>query len=458
MNNLIGITILVILTLLVIRQIKVWKLRVFLSPGFYFGFLWMLGVVGIMIFANAELIPLAAPEHINELMSFIGFTGLCFLILTKKGYSTINHEAVSVEYTSWKIYKVLSILLISVAIFEFVRLGANFNMGNMRAMIHETVANRSILVSYVEVVAIAISIWAGYKAMKLIVLGGKQHILTILFLVLPLLSNLIFSMSKGGRVDFVYCFSYYLIGAVLSLPINKKLSNLKKPIIVISLSAVIIMAFISGVASQRAENSTGKLSDKEIFFEENYGGFLSVLYGPIEYMTESFIGYQYRRDDAVDLTQLGYGRYTLNGFINWTLPFAGQFGLGDASIAKALDIYYDSQETYDFHRIAYFVVHSCYIPIVKDFGPRGAYVFIFILVYIAHWLFVRIQQRKRIVYSTTFYLYFLFWEYWVKSNYYGTLSQSVLLPLYGFLIVDILNYCFTPRRQNTFTRMLGSNK
>ena len=34
----------------------------------------MLGVVGIMIFANAELIPLAAPEHINELMSFIGFT------------------------------------------------------------------------------------------------------------------------------------------------------------------------------------------------------------------------------------------------------------------------------------------------------------------------------------------------------------------------------------------------
>ncbi|MBP3383464.1 MAG: oligosaccharide repeat unit polymerase [Tidjanibacter sp.] len=445
MNTTLGLVTLLVLILLVIRQIKVWKLRVFLSPGFYFGLLWSLGVVGILIFTHAELIPLDVPENMNELMSFIGFTGLVFLLLTKWGYSKINKEAICVNFTSWKVYKVLSIILLFAAVVEFFRLGGNLNMGAARGMVHDIQASRPTWINYATTIVPPISIWAGYKAMSLLVTKNKIPIVTAILLLLPLIANLIFSISEGGRVDFVYCFAYYLAGAALSLPIKRSFKNLKKPIIVIACGAVLLSAFISGVASQRAEYSKGTLSDKQMFFEQEYKG-LSFLYGPVEYMTESFIGYQYRRDDAVDLNQLGYGRYTLNGFINWTVPFAGQLGIEDVSIAKSLGIYYNNQETYDFRRVAFFVTHSCYIPIVKDFGPRGAYLFIVILVAIAHYLFVWIQSRKHILFSVSFFFFLLFWEFWVKSNYYGTLSNSILVPLYGFLIIDIMNYVFTPRK------------
>lgn len=453
MNTTLGLVTLLILILLVIRQIKVWKLRVFLSPGFYFGFLWILGVVGILVFTQAELIPLDAPENMNELLSFIGFTGLVFLLLTKWGYTKINKEPILVNFTSWKVYNVLSMILLFAAFAEFFRLGGNLNMGAARGMVHEIQAGRPTWIGYATTLAPPLSIWAGYKAMNLLINKNKMSVITASLLLMPLMANLIFSICVGGRVDFVYCFAYYLIGAALSLPIKRSLKELKKPIIVIACGAVLLSAFISGVASQRAEYSGGTLSDKQVFFEQEYKG-LSLLYGPIEYMTVTFIGYQYRRDDAVDLNRLGYGRYTLNGFINWTIPFAGQFGLGDVSIAKALDIYYDNQETYDERRVAYFVTHSCYIPIVKDFGPYGAYFFIVILVSIAHYLFVWIQRKKRILFSVSFFFFLLFWEYWVKSNYYGTLSGSVLIPLYGFLIIDIINYLFSPRKNPNYLKFL----
>lgn len=446
MNITIGITTLIILILLVIWQIKVWKLRVFLSPGFYFGFLWILGVSGILIFTSATLIPMDYIQNMDELMTFIGFTGFCFLILTKKGYSKINKEPIHINFTNESIYRILSCILLIAAIAEFMRLGGNLDMGAAREMVHDNVVGRPAWINYVITLAPPLSIWAGYRAMNIIIEKRETGFSEILFLILPLLSNLIISITLGGRVNFVYCFAYYLIGSALTLPIKRSLKELKKPILLIGCGAIILTTFITSVASQRAEHYFNDISDKQSYFEEHFGA-LGFLYGPIEYMTVTFIGYQYRRDDAVDLNKLGYGQYTLNGFINWTIPFAGQFGAENASIAKALDIYYHNQETYDFERTAYNCTHSCYIPIVKDFGPIGAYPFIFLLVYIAHSLFIAIQRRTFILHATTFYLFILFWEFWVKSNYYGTLSSSVLIPLYGFIVVDILNFMFNPDRQ-----------
>lgn len=315
------------------------------------------------------------------------------------------------------------------------------NMGLAREMVHENILGRPTWINYAITLAPPLSIWAGYKGMSTLVIKTKISIASRIFIFIPLFSNLIISITLGGRVNFVYCFAYYLIGAALSLPIKRSLSELKKPILIILCSVFAVSLFISAVASQRAVHYSNDTSEKEAYFDKKYR-LLGVLYGPIEYMTVTFIGYQYRRDDAVDLNNPGFGRYTLNGFINWTIPFAGQLGVGDISIAKALDIYYHNQETYDFERIAYNCTHSCYIPIVKDFGPIGAYPFIFVLVYIAHSLFIAIQRRTYIFHATTFYLFVLFWEFWVKSNYYGTLSSTVLIPLYGFLLVDIANLIF----------------
>ena len=126
------------------------------------------------------------------------------------------------------------------------------------------------------------------------------------------------------------------------------------------------------------------------------------------------------------------------------MPFSSALGIKDGSIAHALGIYYNNQETYDRERDYFYVVHSGYIPIIKDFGVMGAFGCIIFLVIIAHMLFVKIQQKKAVRYATSLFVFMLFLVYWLKMNYYGTLSNSILGVLYGYLIVDIFNYFINP--------------
>lgn len=431
---------LVILILLLIRQVKVWRFRVFLSPGFYFAAFWILGVFGLTLFASVDMIPLMYPEYIDELNILIGFTGLCFLLYTSWGRKKINEEAISVKYISQTLFNVLSIILLIAALYDFIRLGGNLNMGEARNNLREIEASRPTWIGYIETLSLPLSIYAGYKLFGNLLAKKKESFVVTFSLLLPLLANLFFSICVGGRVHFIYAFLYYLIGASLAIPFNQVFSQLKKPLLLLLVASVILITFISSVAAQRAEYMSGDVNEKQAYFEERYGA-LGFMYGPVEYMVASYYGYQFRRDDAVDLENLGYGKYTFNGFINWTIPFASQFGAGDLSIAKAFDVYYDNLETYDYERIAFECTHSAYIPLVKDFGA-SAFLFIVIalLTFLSHYLFVKIQQKRTIKYACSLFIFFLFWNYWVKSNYLGSLSSSILIPFYGFAIVDIVVY------------------
>lgn len=432
----------VILILLVMRQISVWKYRVFLSPGFYFGAFWIFGVFGVSLFSMLDMIPMTYPEYVDELNILIGFTGLCFLLYTSWGRKKINQDAIVVNFTTQQIFNILSVILLLAAVADFLRLGGQFNMGAAREALHENQASRPAWIGYIETLSLPLSVMAGYKIATTLMHKTKLSIANKIFLILPLVANFFFSVSVGGRVHFVYAFITYLIGCSLAMPMKLRLSQLKKPIIMLTIAIVLVISFISMVAAQRSQYYLGRVDEKQAYFESKYGA-LGFLYGPVEYMVASFIGYQYRRYDAVDLNELGYGQYTFNGFINWTIPFSGQLGLEDLSIAKTFDIYYDNQETYDFERMFYFTTHSCYIPLVKDFGTSYMlYIVIALLTYISHYLFVQIQRRSVIRNACSIFLYYIFWNYWVKSNYYGTLSSTVLVPLYGFIIIDLVSHIF----------------
>ena len=434
---------LTILILLVWRQIKVWRTRVLLSPGFYFGALWILGVFGSTLFFGLELLPAPYPKYIDELNVFVGFSGLCFLLITPVGRSKINSEGINLNFTSEKVFRILSALMLIAAIYEFARTGFNLNMGEARGGVHDSIAARPSWVNYLATTAVPISIWAGFRIMQKMLLKTKFAVVETMFLVMPLISNLIFSITVGGRVDFVYGFVNYLIGMSFAIPINRGLKEVKKPLMLIAISLIGVLIFITAVTEQRTKNNTGQMSETQEAFEEIVPN-ASLLYGPIIYMSESYIGYQYRRDDAVNLNDLGYGQYTFNGFINWRLPFSSALGMKNGSIAHALGIYYNNQETYDMERDYYYVVHSGYIPMVKDFGIAGTLVCILFLVIISHWLFVMIQKRRMIRYASSLFVFMLFLIYWLKMNYYGTLSNSILNVLYGYLIVDIFNYFINP--------------
>lgn len=450
MNYLLALITLSVLILLIYWQVKVWKIRALMSPGFYFACIWLFGVLGCVILYPVGLFYEVYPKYVNELNILVCFTALCFLFFTKKGRRNVNENAIVLNYfTRINVFRILSFIFLIAAISEFVRLGGSLNMGAARENLHVNMEGKPVLIGYAQTLSIPLSIYSGYYLIHCLLNKCQLKIARILLFLFPLLGNLIFSITMGGRVNFVYAFTSYLIGASFALPLNRSLRDLKKPLFTILLGAILVLFFITAVANQRQEHYRGEANDVEVYLKE-INPILGVVFGPIQYIHASYVGYQHRRVDAVDKEYLGYGRYTFNGFINWTLPFAGQFGLGNASIAKAFDIYYHNQETYDFEREYYYTTHSGYLTMIKDFGFWGALICIYFLVMLSHNLFVKVQKRRGIQYVSVLFFFYIFWEYWAKSNFYGTLSSSVLIPFYGFLIVDICKKIFIGRRYKDF--------
>lgn len=445
MHPIISIVALIINIMLVVKQIKIWKLRVFLSPGFYFGILWSFGLLGVVILHPVGLLFEKNPQYIDELSVYVGFTALCFWLLTSKGKDKVNLETINMVFPK-QVFNFLSFIMMIMAVYEFVRTGASWeNMGGARLAVHETQASRSFIVNYGFIVSASLSIISGHELMLRL---SKQSIYKgfSIILLFPLFSNLLMSISVGGRVNFTYSMTYYLLGAAFVFDLKGSfahtLKTYKRQIVIILLSLMIVVGFITYIGNQRSIYSKERTDYAEQYLSE-ISPVLGVIYGPVNYVIASYDGYQLRRVDAVDPDHLGYGRYTFNGFINWTLPFAGQLGLSNFSIAKLLGIYYFNQETYDYERERYYTTHSCYIPIFKDFGYWGSFLCIIFLTVIAHNLFVKIQSRKKIKYCCSLWFYLLFWDYWVKSNMYGTLSASVMVSLYGLLFVDIIILVFS---------------
>ena len=416
-----------------------------MSPGFYFACNWLFGLLGCLILYPVGLFYDLYPEYINELNILVGFTALCFIFNVKKGRDKINENPINLNYICrFDLFKILTIIFLLSALYEFFRLGGNLNMGYARENIHVNMEGKPVLVGYAQTLSVPLCIYAGYFIINSLLNKLQFKTSTLIFLSLPLLGNLIFSVTMGGRVNFVYSFTSYLIGASFSFPFTRTLGELKKPLMTVLLGGIIVLLFITGVANQREKHYRGEQNQSELYLTE-INPLLGFIFGPIQYINASYVGYQHRRVDAVDENKLGYGRYTFNGFINWTLPFSGQLGMSDLSIAKTFDIYYHNQETYDFEREFYYTTHSCYLTLIKDFGFYGSLVCIFFLTTLSHKLFVRVQTKKNIMYSSSIFLYFIFWDYWAKSNFYGTLSSTILVPYYGFLLVDILRKYMTKK-------------
>lgn len=433
---------------LIIYSVRVWHWRCLLFPGFYFGLLWAFGIVGSQLFIAVGLLNVVSEENIAELYSFVLFTSLCFIFFTWKSRHKVSRDTtIQIQLlSSFRLYKIVSCFVLLISIVTFVRAGASFDMGASREAMHSNVENQSVFTGYGQVLALPLSIIAGSLLGQVLLKKKKLSYKNILFLFVPLFSNLIFSIYLGGRVNFVYGFIQYCIGFCLVLKIKQE-STVSKRILKLALVSVIVLSsFISLVAVQRQNHYRGESIQYELIAKQ--GSIYAILYGPIEYMTASFNGYQYRRSDAVDENDLTYGTRTLNGFINWSLPFAGRFGLQNFTIADVLDIRYDNQETYDFDREYYYCTHSCYIPLVKDFGSGGTYFAIIFLTWISNFFFIRLQQKRSIVRASSIFFYYIFLDYWLKSNYYGTLSGSIMITLYGLLIFDFINYLSRKKQTN----------
>ena len=430
----------ILLIVLLYYEWRIWKIRCLISPAFYFAIIWLMGSIALIILHQFDVYVEAHPEYLNELNLYVCFTAVCFIIISGFGKNKITKGNIELHFFHDEtFFAFLSIIYFLGSLVEFIAFGANFNIANSRLVSHVNIANRYSIIAIISNLSIPLSVFAGYKIISKIVLRQKYNLFESILYLLPLFSSLIFSINLGGRVEITYSFVRYIVGGVLALEKNVKFYNIKKIIISFLLIVFMIIIYIYINGSLRTKDSNNINQYTLNLYLRKYSPLLVPLQEPMLYALSSYNGYQYRRIDAVDLTHLGYGMYTFNGFINWTLPFLGRFGLKNLSIAKLFNIYYDVKETYDYERIFYFTTHSCYLTIIKDFGQYGAFGGILLLTIVAHFVFVCLQTRQEYKYSYYLWPYFLFFEYWCKSNFLGTLSSSVLNSLLGFLMVDIGN-------------------
>jgi len=294
MNIFIAYTVLLILVLLIIKQIKVWKWRCLLSPGFYFGLLWSFGVFGAPLFSVAGYLPLIYPEYLNELNILVGYTGLCFLILTKNGRERIpNKQKITLNFIPKKnVLTIISLILFITALYAFISNGANFNMGQARVLMHKTEESQSTLIGYVQTLSLPLSICYGYLWGRIYASNYNMSNQMKIISLLPLLSNFLFSLYLGGRVNLIYTLLQYVIGFCLYIPIYTFKKTSKKIFASLIIGAIIVSSFISAVAAQRQGYYGGTAEQFKTINKNNM--IMEILYGPIEYMTASYLGYQFR--------------------------------------------------------------------------------------------------------------------------------------------------------------------
>ena len=390
----------ILLIVLLYYEWRIWKIRCLISPAFYFAIIWLMGSSSLLILHQFDVFVEAHPEYLNELNLYVCFTAFCFMIISSFGKNKIVKDNIELNFfCDENFYAFLSIIYCLGALAEFVAFGANFNIAKSRLISHINSANRYSIIAYVSKLSIPLSVFAGYKFVSKIVLRQKYNLFEFILYLLPLLSSLIFSINLGGRVDITYSFVRYIVGGVLALGKNVKYYNIKKLIIYFLLTAILIILYIYVNGSLRTKNTNNINQYTLNLYLKKHSSLFVPLQEPMLYALCSYNGYQYRRIDAVDLTHLGYGIYTFNGFINWTLPCLGRLGFKNLSIAKLFDVYYDVKETYDYERIFYFTTHSCYLTIVKDFGQYGAFGGIVLLTIIAHSVFVCLQTRNEYKYA-----------------------------------------------------------
>ena len=268
MDELLALTTLFILVVLIVRTIRVWHFRALLSPAFYFGAIWFLGVLGVSIFHPVGLLYEPNPQYIDELHVLISFTALCFILWSKKGRKTVNENHIQMNFTLVWVYNFLSIILFLIALYDFISLGGNLNMGYARENVHKIQDSRSVIIGYGHTLLIPLSIYGGYKLVLQLSKGYSLFSPKLVFLILPILSGLIFSIDVGGRVDVFYSFLNYFVGIALYLPLHTRIKDYKRVFAWSVVGILIITLFISGVANQRSIYSKGVIDEAEEYLSE----------------------------------------------------------------------------------------------------------------------------------------------------------------------------------------------
>lgn len=414
---------------------KNWKWQSILHPGIYFSILWLISTISQWLACEFEVMPLPNEPAIYELNIYAAYTSLIFALFSFKGKR--HHKIRNTFYIIDNGYRAIKILLIIALIstlISWISSGASFNFNENRADIisSQTHIGRSYTL-FDSIMAICnttlpfTTIAIGFCLGTLMAIGKSK--VEKKWLALPIFIAFIDAMSQGGRVSVLNCIRNYVIGMGFSLPlfIISKWKFLK---IILSfiIFSFIFLSFISIIGEARA-NYTGH--------EYSFSKF-GIFAGVVDYMTSHYWGFQLRRIDYANDIDLYYGINTFYGFLDFRIPFSASLGF-DGNIWDILGVNFDPLSIYKSGVEGSYTTSSQFMPLIADFGTKGTFIIIILLVFFTQKLFlITINKPQKTAISLVFY--YMFFCYWFGSNFNGGFMSLYTLFLASILFELVKKY------------------
>jgi len=440
----------ILLIVLLISYYKIWGMKMLLHPGFYFAMIWVIAVPSQWYLMKLKIALIPFPKYIDELNIFVAFTAFCFLIFSFQGRNKNTIQDIELNFLySKKFYKILLYVTLAGVSFKFIYswlyLGATLNMGETRLaytkdLIHikRSFNTLEILFSYMSMFYPVITILAGYYLGRMI--QKREALINSYWLLgLPLLITFIQVITIGGRNPMAIGIKYYLFG--LAFTMSYYLNNrIKRKYILYALMVILSFgSFSSFVNNQRmvafgATRNVQKVSDNVLI--NNFSAIM-------QYMSDHYWGYQLRRNDSFNSSQLGFGYFTFNGIFLTEIPFSSLIGF-QGNLGDILEF---EENRLDYKRLArlkkdgFYTTRSVYIEMICDFGQKGIFLFIILFTYYSNRLFINVSNRK---FQKPLNLFFLFlcFNYWASSNFQSVYATGIFITFIIFWLFDLLQKMF----------------
>jgi oligosaccharide repeat unit polymerase len=417
---------------IVIFYLKIgWRMMV--HPGTFFALIWLFSVFSQQVLMNFEFALIRDLKSINELNVFVGFTSLFFIfwvLVTKQ--NSRNHLVFNLVLNTHRYKNIVLITLIgsvTLMIYTWFTIGVNsINLAEIRDLntndktnYFGTEANIFVsLMKYTQFFYPLISILSGYFLSKTYLLNRPLDF-DKKYLIIPILISVVYVFSSGGRNPIFDGIKYYFVGSCFAFPMSLSFQKKKWLFTRVAIVVTALAFFTTFVNDARREYS------KEKLYSQNFNSpILSALSGGIEYAGAHYYGYQLRNKDTYDPNALGYGFYTFNSVFNLGLPLAKYHGI-NGSLGNLIGFDHNPIDYFylwENHYEGYYTTNSVYLGLKLDFGFYGTILFLFLFTFYTNWLFVKIQNGKKLTVFTILWFSMCF-EFWASSNFKS--PYSVLL-------------------------------
>lgn len=243
-------------------------------------------------------------------------------------------------------------------------------------------------------------------------------------------------LANGGRNPLLEFIKFFLVGAVVAIPMSLSKMQLRS---VTRWAILIVVGFVFFTTSV---NDSRRSYYGQKSFSSNFSDspLLSSLSGLIEYGGAHYYGYQIRNLDSYDGDNLGYGYYTFNSVFVIGLPLSSYHGL-DLNFGalfgfeeNIIDYFY----LWKSGKEGYFTTNSVYLGLKMDFGFYGTLLFLFFFTGLTtRYSFLASYSAITFFGLSVYYFCFLFWS---SSNFSSIfagpfIGEVVMLYLFYKLLV-----------------------